>query len=506
MQLVVSAEQMRALDSRAIQEFKIPGAQLMESAGRALCDASVPFLLQSNRVVVVCGTGNNGGDGFVAARLLRNKGYEVAVFVLGDPQQIRGDASTVFETLVALEDTPPIFLNATTLPSLRESLSKTDLVIDAIFGTGLNKIISGVAFSAIELINQCQRPIIAADLPSGIHANTGAVLGIAVHATKTVTFGLPKMGLYLYPGREHTGLIQVADIGIPEAAKNGFDWQTYAFSASDGPALLPRRKRTSHKGDFGHVVVRAGSTKCPGAAILVAEGALRVGAGLVSWATNISLAPLAHRMPAEVMLRTFENENLKPVDYLDGATSVVLGPGLGIHQAARNEIAELLSKSSIPVCFDADALTLIADSPELLKQAEVPVVLTPHPKEMARLAKSNVAAVQNDRPAIAKKFARDYGAVVILKGAATVVASPQGDMALIAAGNPGLAKGGTGDVLAGMVGGFLANGLPAYEASILAALCHGVGADRAVNLHGEAGLRARDLIEALGEVFVMWDR
>lgn len=491
---LVTSQEMARLDRMAIDGLSIPGATLMENAGRAVAAYCATRLRAGARVVVACGTGNNGGDGFVVARVLATAGYPTDVVVAGARERIQGDPAIA---LHALERTRAPWSLRFGLEGLGGLLADAALVVDALLGTGVRADVRGVVADAIAGIERGGCEVIAVDLPSGVDGDTGAILGAAVHADATVAFAFPKRGHCLHPGAACVGDLHVADIGIPHALAEQVGIDTFLVREADGPALLPARSSDAHKGMFGHVLVAAGSPTRPGAAILALRGALRAGAGLVSWSADDATWQRAPDWPAEAMLHV-RGEPIPP-----GVSAIVAGPGWGMERMA--ELADL-GVAALPMCLDADALTLLAATPELWAQLPRPLIVTPHPKEMARLMGSSVAAVQAERVASARSLAKTRDVVVVLKGAGTVVAAPTGRVAVVGAGCAALATGGTGDVLAGVIGALLAQRLDAWSAACLGALAHAVAGDLCSQRHGLAGTTATDVAEVLGSVWARWQR
>ncbi len=508
MRFALSSLEMAELDRHTVEELGVPARTLMEVAGRAVADFCAQRLAPGAAVAIACGTGNNGGDGLVAARALAERGFKVAAFVFGERERVKTDARAALNTLEKSGGVTVRFvLDAKALWEFAQHMGGVELAVDALTGTGLHEALTGLYADAVAALNESGRPVVAVDLPSGVDADTGGALGPAVQATATVTFAFAKRGHYLYPGAGLRGDLVVADIGIPRALAESLGAVCRVALPADGPQLLPRRKGSAHKGSFGHVVVLAGNSGTPGAAVLALAGALRAGAGLVSWAASAATVAAAPVRPPEVMLRTRGDE---PVDVwaarvLEGATALVMGPGIGQHDRL-DELTAVLARAEVPICLDADGLNLLAANPSLWKRARAPLVLTPHPMEMARLTGGSVADVERDRFASAVQLAASRHCAVVLKGAGTVVAEPDGSAAIIGAGNPGMATGGTGDVLAGVVGGLLAQGLAPGDAARAGALLHAVAGDAAAAIHGQAGLRASDLVEAMGTVLAAWRR
>jgi NAD(P)H-hydrate epimerase len=510
MEYLVSALEMRELDRQTIEELRVPGRVLMEVAGRGVAEACTRHAEPGARVVVACGTGNNGGDGFVVARALADQGYEVHTFIFGAKEKIKADAASALEPVERLHsDTISMVNDAKSMFDFAIALAESDLAVDALLGTGLSKEVVGLLGETIDVLNDSECPVVAVDIPSGVHSDTGAVLGRAVQCIETVTFAFAKRGHYLYPGAELRGGLTVVDIGIPDQLAENLSVVGRVLTPGDGRFMLPQRPPAAHKGHFGHVVVLAGSAAFPGAAVLAQQGALSAGAGLVSWAAEKATVASAPPRPAEVMLRTpRDGEALDAwaARLLEGATALVVGPGLTTEPHRAAELAAVLGRCSVPICMDADALNLLAADPTLWDRVEAPLVITPHPREMARLTGLEVSAIQADRFAAAIELSLARSCVVLLKGAATVVADPAGQVAVCAAGNPGMATGGTGDVLAGIVGGLLAQGIEPAQAARAGALLHAAAGDEAARVRGETGLRAGDLLDAMGTVLASWQR
>ncbi len=509
MRLVGSAE-MRELDRIAIEELGIPSSTLMDRAGRAVADAAAALAAQGGRFVVVCGGGNNGGDGYVAARLLRAAGRDARVLALMPAERLSPDARAVR----ALADRAGVPIDEGVLAPIEAGVG--DVVVDAIFGTGLARPPDGAFAEAIARIDAARiagARVVAVDVPSGLSADTGRPLGPCVRADRTVTFGFLKRGLVLHPGLSFTGEVTVADIGIPaEAARRVPGW-CELLTEMEARRLVPPRAPEAHKGDAGRLLVVAGSTGKSGAANLALTGALRGGAGLVTLAARPEVLPLALAGRPEAMSAALPaggalgRADLQPLlAAAREADALAIGPGMPRGAETAELLRALLQRAGKPAVLDADALNAFAEDAALLAGIGVPLVLTPHPGEMARLCGVKVADVQADRIGIAVAKARAWNATVVLKGARTVVADPEGAAAVIPTGNPGLATGGTGDVLAGLCGALLAGGVGPGAAARAAAWVHGRAGDLVANRLGQRGLVAGDLGEAIGEVWAEWRR
>jgi len=532
---VVTAAEMRALDRWTI-EHGTPGAVLMERAGGGAARVLRTRLRAARGpVVVLCGRGNNGGDGFVIARHLRRARVPVEVWLAAHPADVRGDAADMLAAWRRGRNPVHDLTGAGRVAALGDRLAKAAVTVDALLGTGLNAPVTGLVASVIESVNRWSassgRPVLAVDIASGLSADSGHPLGVAIRATVTATFGCAKIGQVVHPGVEHTGVLDVVDIGIPPAAMAAVAPATTLLEARDVAGLLPPRPRDAHKGTFGHVLVIGGSRGKTGAALLAAEGAARAGAGLTTLAVPAVLQPVLEGRVRELMTAALGDLDT----LLAGRAAVVCGPGLGVTPDTRALVANVVRHATVPVVLDADALasrsrntpyggrkltgrvrhTVLRGEPvvvdadalnivagtTLLSERAGPTVLTPHPGEMSRLLGCDTVAVQSDRLAAARRFAAAERVIVALKGARTVIAAPDGRAAISPTGNPGMASGGMGDVLAGVVGALLGQGLEPFAAAVLAVFAHGAAADRVAARRGEVGLIARDVLEELPPTF-----
>ncbi len=510
MRLVGSAE-MREIDRIAIEVFGIPAPTLMDRAGRAVAEAALEMAAPKGRFVVICGGGNNGGDGYVAARLLCGAGRDARVFALVSAERLSPDARSVREQ--AQRAGVPIDEGVELAPL---DAGVGDVVVDAIFGTGLSRAPEGPFSEAIVRIDDARvagARVVAVDVPSGLSADTGRAFGQCVRADRTVTFGFVKRGLVLHPGAAYAGEVSLADIGIPPEAARRVPVGCEMLKDVEVRMLVPPRAPDAHKGDAGRLLVVAGSPGKTGAAHLALTGALRGGAGLVTLAARAEVLPLALSGRPEAMSVSLPGDG--PLSRGDlqtllgaakDADAVAIGPGIPRGPATAELLLAFLERARKPAVLDADALNALAETPSVLSSLGVPLVLTPHPGEMARLCNVAVADVQADRVGIAVDRARAWKATVVLKGARTIVADPEGPPAIVPTGNAGLATGGTGDVLTGLCGALLAGGLPPPSAARVAAFVHGKAGDLAAARFGERGLVAGDLGETIGAVWAEWRR
>jgi len=505
MQPVVTAAEMRALDRATIEEIGLPGAVLMETAGRAVADAAFAHA-GAGHVAVVCGPGNNGGDGYVAARVLRERGADAVVYLAVAREAVRGDARLHLD---ALERSGGIVLDVSTpaaLDELGDSLDSASVIIDALFGTGLTlrspdgsrgRAIEGHAAAVIARINASAATVIAADLPSGLDADTGVVHGVAVDADVTVTMGALKVGLVSAPGFARAGAVRVAEIGIPRALITAQVTRAGLLEQADLRSIAPRSGLLDHKGRRGHVLVVAGSPGHRGAGRLAAWAALRAGAGLVTLAGP---GPGELVAPDPVMTAICD----RPDDLaalLPGKAALVIGPGM-LRDDDGARLVDAALASAVPCVLDADALNHLAGGGlALVASAAAPAVLTPHPGEAARLLACTVAEIERDRLAAVRRLAAESRAVVVLKGARTLICDGTLDddfVAINPTGGPSLASGGTGDVLAGAIGALLAQGLVPRDAARLAVWCHGYSGDLAAGASGIRAVTASDVADRIG--------
>ena len=514
---LVTASMMRELDRRAIQDLGIPSLVLMENAGRTtyqILRREFPEL--QGEVAVVAGRGNNGGDGFVVARYLANAGIPVAVFLLGKREQVSGDARVNLEILAHLGIAVAEVLTEADLNPMIHRLAKAGLIVDALLGTGLNSPVTGLMAAVIERLNHLRAPVLAVDIPTGLSADTGEVLGAALKARVTVTYGWPKLGQVLPPGRDYVGRLWQVDIGIPPILARETPFEL--AEAREMRALLPGRPGGSHKGNFGHLLVVAGSEGKTGAAALAAEAALRAGAGLVTLGVPASLNDILEAKLTEAMTlplpeaaaRALGAAAWSPIqEFLNeknGKSTLALGPGIGTHPETRELVARLVRNLAGPMVIDADGINNLAADTACLKDAAGPRILTPHPGEMARLLGLTTPEVQARRLDVARDTAAKFGITLVLKGAQTVVAAPDGRAWLNSTGNPALASGGTGDVLTGIISGFLAQGLAPWDAARLGVYLHGLAADFFVSRHGQRGMIAGDLLAVWPQMLTEFSR
>lgn len=493
---IVTSSEMRKIDERAVRDFFISRSKLMENAGTAVyrtMERLYPDLLKK-KIFIVAGHGNNAGDGFVAGRLLKQKGCTIAVCLIDKEAELKEEARINYERLKELGDVffryePAIF---------RRAVKTCDIIIDALFGTGIHSTLRSSYIEVIRTINHSSKEVISIDIPSGIDGDSGKKLGAAVYATHTVTFGLPKIGLFLFPGQNYVGKLHVENIGFPEELLNSADSSISLPEVKDFKGKLPRRPTSMHKGEAGHLLMIAGSRGKIGAAAISAKAAFRSGAGLLTLLTDRKYVKLIFSQVKEAFVDEVPKKEIDFKKVLEDKDAIAIGPGIGFSKTSENLVKWVIHSSEAPVILDADALTIVSKHPEWLKKAKSSLILTPHPGEMARLMKKTSREVQENRLDIASSFAKKYGVFIALKGANTIVASPKGEVSINSTGNPAMATAGMGDVLTGMIAAFIGQGMEPYDALCSAVFLHGQLADEWVETHhASRGLVASDIIEMI---------
>lgn len=510
---VLNTQQMREADRRTIDDVGIPSVVLMENAGRQTVAAIEAAFegLPSSRVGVLCGRGNNGGDGFVIARTLVQRGIDTLVFLLGSVADVRGDARTNLEILGRLGLTVVEISDAQEWELHFSEISECDLLVDAILGTGFHGRLTGLLETVVADVNDLPVPVVAVDLPTGLSADSHEMDGDAIDATMTVTLAAPKIPLVLPPADTRCGDLVIADIGIPLPVLDEIEGPYVELLTRERMReLVPARAADSHKGDFGRVLIVAGSLGKTGAAHLAALGALRSGAGLVTIATPRSCVPILASMGAEYMTLPVDETPEGAIEYaaldrvLDFPTDVIaVGPGLGTDPSTAAFVHGLVERAGVPLVLDADALNAFGEEPERLAGRDgVEMIITPHPGEMARLLDRPIDAVQRDRLDAARDFAASHRLHVVLKGHRTIIAGPENRAFINLTGNPGMASGGTGDVLTGMIAAWFAQLLDPEAAAKIAVYLHGSAGDLAEADEGETSLVASDLLASIGDAIM----
>jgi len=511
MKLVTSA-QMRAVDREAIENQGIPGPELMENAGRGTAEGILENLIENpdeTTAIIFCGKGNNGGDGFVIGRYLHQVGVNVVIFYIGNPEDMSPDAHLNYDRagelgldmfeIKAIEDLP-------------EELD-CDIIVDAIFGTGFEGAPRGLTKDLIEYINWQDAHIVAVDVPSGLNADNGQYEGAVVAADYTFTMALPKYGLYLSPGRELSGTVETVPIGVPDEIIEKFDFKNELITPEVVFESMPERAPDAHKGDFGKLFILAGSTGLTGAAAMAGESAARSGAGLVKVGCPKTVQPVLAIKLTEVMTAPLPDVAKKGAlalrglgeirKYIGEHDALVIGPGIGRHRETFELVRRLLDKLDRPAIIDADGLNALAGHTEIIRESKAPLVLTPHPGEFKNLTGRAVPDNFEEKADLVREIAAEYNCVMVLKGSPTLVADPNGICYFNQTGNCGMASGGSGDVLSGLIGSFLAQGLEPLEAALCGVFLHGLAGDLAAEELTERALIAGDIIDYLSDAFEM---
>ena len=486
---LVTAKEMKALDVQAQNDYAMPGILLMDNAAQAVAEAVHEALtvLEGERVVIFCGGGNNGGDGLGAARWLQSYGVSVRTFVVGAAlDAVQGDAAVELAMFTKAGGRVEALSTEDDWVLAELAASKADVLVDALLGTGFHGELEGDVLRACELLNKSEKYILAVDIPTGVNADNGAVCEQAVRADHTVTMALVKTGLLLYPGREYCGDIELADISMPVKLVEDYKSDKYRLTDEIVRELLPLRKANAHKGDAGRVVICAGSPGYTGAAALASDAAVKAGAGLVSLYTPLSSRDVLAIKLTEVMVHGLL-ERMPGIlgggaasdvaSSAEAADVLAIGPGLGTSESTQEAVRTILQKITTPVVIDADALTALAGHTEILAAMQAQKVLTPHPGEMARLTGLEIGEIEADRINVAKKYAEEWQAIVVLKGAPTVIGCPNGTVYVNSTGNSSLATGGSGDVLTGIIAGLAAQEISLQEAAICGVYLHGLAAE-----------------------------
>ncbi len=519
MQVVLSAQEMRRADERAIKTYGVPGVVLMENAGAGIAQliALTYAPVRNKSILILSGKGNNGGDGFVVARHLVSAGARVRVLLVAPPSAYSGDALTNYKIVkaIARDQKEALTLGRATLPALRK-LQGVDLIVDAMFGTGFSGTVPPAVRHLIEWVNRQKVPVVAIDIPSGVSATDGAVANVAVRAERTVTMAAPKIGLLCSSGREHSGAVHVVDIGMPQAILEDRRHQTFLITGEDVRRVLPVRSAHAHKYSVGKVLILAGSKGYTGAAVLSALGALKSGAGAVQLGVPEAVYPVIARKltePVVVPLPSNPNGSLSMdardqiVERMKWADAVVIGPGLSRHEEVLQLVGELVRQRDVRTLIDADGLFALSSlGLKSFRTAPSKMILTPHAGEFGLLSGRRPEEIEAHRVDVARQFARAHGVTLLLKGAPTATAIPDGTVVLNSTGNPGLATVGSGDVLSGLIAGLWAQGMSSLEAASVGAYLHGRAGDLAVRKLGQRSLMAGDLIDFLPFTFQELER
>lgn len=498
MNILVDSKQMKMCEKNTIQHFGVPSLVLMERAALGVTEEIERHTQPGSKVLLVCGTGNNGGDGLAVGRLLRQKGYEITLVIPGDWSKVSVETAKQMEICRAYE------------MEMRKEIpqEKFDVVVDALFGIGLSRELQGSYFEIVKQMNELNAWKVAVDISSGIHADTGAVMGIAFHADMTVTFAFQKLGMLLYPGAAYSGEVKVKDIGITAESFLEEKPVNYEMEQEDFEKV-PKRCDYSNKGTYGKVLVVAGHKNMAGAAFLSGKAAYATGAGLVKIYTEEANRTIIQQLLPEAILDTYETEQKQEEvlkKNIEWANVIVAGPGIGTGKTAEETIRIVLETAEVPVILDADGLNIVARHKEWLKEAKQRIIVTPHLGEMARLTEKSIFDIQKQLLQVACEFAEEYNVICVLKDARTITALPEGTAFINTSGNNGMSTAGAGDVLTGVIAGLIAQKMEPIQAAPFGVYLHGAGADWIGEQTGTYGMMAQDIIEGVRQVMKEADK
>lgn len=494
---------MKRLDEISINEYGIPGAVLMENAGMRVVEEIESLNLSERYAAVICGTGNNGGDGLVIARHLYNKGWKINIFICGEAEKIKGDA--LLNLSIAKKIGISIYtVDDDSIDFCTELINDSTLIVDALLGTGFSGKLKDLYKTIIGKVNECNACVVSVDIPSGLNADTGFFDEDCIMADYTVTFQIPKMGLIINDGPKACGNLKIKNISIPKAAIEAMELHLNLLERDMIKGIIPVRDCNTHKGSYGSVFVVACSRGMEGSGIMSSRAALRSGAGIVYLGLPESLQKLICTSTLEIMTKGLEDRGTgvlskeciqEILDTAENSSSLLIGPGLTDIESTRVIMAEIIENCTVPTVIDADGLNAISSNPGILKKRKGEIIITPHPGEMANLCGCSSSVIQKDRLKYARRFAGEFGVIVVLKGYRTIIALPDGTAFINPTGNPGMATAGSGDVLAGIIAGFAAQKMNLIDAALCGVYIHGAAGDRAAGKIGEYGLMAGDIIE-----------
>lgn len=504
---IVTSGQMKQIDSIAINGYGIPGTVLMENAGRSIAGEILELPADSRkRVALFAGKGNNGGDVMVAARHLYNNGLEVRVFLLAREADVRGDSRINLEISKKMGIKVDEIAADEDLVKVEKALEWAQVVVDGIFGTGLKGKIEGIPGKTIDLINESGKFVVAVDIPSGVEGDTGQICGRCVKADMTVTFAYPKVGLLQYPGAAYAGKLVISDISIPRKIVEDIGVKANVLTRGFISGIIPDRKPDAHKGSCGRGLIIGGSEGMTGAVTLASLGCLKTGAGLIKAAVPAGLNAILENKLTEVMTVPLGERNSVKLDkksrddlgrLIREADAIAIGPGMGVDGDRLDVVEYVAANADVPLVMDADALNCLVLNLALLEKVSIPVIITPHPGEMARLVKCSPAEIQKNRVEIAKTFSQQWRVITVLKGANSVIADPVGNIYINTSGNSGMASGGMGDVLTGTITSLLCQGMEPVKAACAGVYIHGLAGDILAAKRGYYGLTASEVAECL---------
>jgi NAD(P)H-hydrate epimerase len=513
---VLTAKEMKEIDRKTIEEIGIPGPVLMENAGLQIVRVFRAIFPRPEweKIVIVAGKGNNGGDGLVVARHLFNYGATPLVLLLAAREEVRGDAALNLKIAASIGVTIKEIRSQEEWKRQKKALGEATIIVDAIFGTGLAKAADGLYAQAIDDINKSCAFKLAIDIPSGLSSDTYQIIGPAIRSDLTVTLAAPKIAHIFPPAEELVGELVVADISVPQHLLEDANLKLELVEKADLLAAFKKRNRDTHKGTYGHLFIISGSLGKTGAAVMTAKAALKMGAGLVTVGTPESCLPIVARSMVELMTEPLEETHektissealLKALSLIRGKDALLIGPGISTHESTCEFVWKIIPKIKLPVVIDADGLNILSLKPEILSELPRPAILTPHPGEFARLLGLSIAEVLEKKLELVPAFTQKYGVHLVLKGYRTLVADPEGRIFINPTGNPGMATGGSGDVLSGMIASMLMQQRNPLQAAIAAVYIHGLSGDLAAQKIGERALVAGDLIRFLPQALKMME-
>ena len=507
---ILNQQEMRHLEEIAIEDFRMTSRLLMENAGRSIFDYIKDLNKEFSKVIILCGLGNNGGDGFVLARQLYNRDIPFEIFVIGDADKIKGDALSNLDILRKLEVDINTIEDKFKIRSLEQIIDKNDLIIDAILGIGIKGPVRELSSEVIEVINSLYNTVISVDLPSGVNSDTGTIENIAVKADATITLGLPKFGNILFPGANYNGDLKIGHVGISPKIADAIASKTFIITKKMIKEYIPKRTADSHKGTYGKASVIAGSRGLSGAAILTCLAALNSGVGIMELFIPESIDLIISTKVVEIITRPLKETPNGLID-LSSITSVVkgieasnvvaIGPGCGNSNELFELLKQIINASESPIVIDADGLNALSKNIEVLKDSKSKIVLTPHLGEMSRLVDRPIEEIKKDKINIVKDFTKEYNVILVLKGARTIVGLPSGEIYINVNGNSGMATAGSGDILTGLIASLIAQGVAPDKAALLGVFIHGYSGDLVAKEKGEYGMLAEDIVKSIGQVF-----
>lgn len=488
--IVLTPDEMAKLDQKVI-ENGFESLLLMETAGRGTTEIIKENYDRDNKILILAGSGNNGGDGLVIARLLDICKYNVKIIIVGNEDKLNKDPITNYK-ICKLRNIDLEFLQKDSdLKKLKEAVKNTDLIIDSLLGTGLTGELRTPYLEIVQMINESNKDVLAVDIPSGINGSNGKIMGSAVSADITVTMAFSKIGHYIYPGRENTGKLYTVDLGFPNHLINQQTYKHNTLNLKEASELLPQRSTTGHKGSFGKVLVIGGSKGLAGAPAMTAESALKTGSGVVKTLIPDEISHTVSSFCREAMSDSLTLENVKKG--LDNYDLIALGPGLGKGQKQAELVSFVIKNSQLPVVLDADGINNL--NLKELKNCQCELVMTPHPGEFARLVNKSITEIQENRIDNAREFAKKYKVNLVLKGVSSLIADKNGNIYINKTGNEGMATAGSGDVLTGIISSLIGQGLAPFKSAVLGVYLHGLAGDQAKSTIGSYSVIAGDIIE-----------